>query len=243
LWPDTFTNYFHPEVARAHVTILEAAGYRVEIPRRALCCGRPLYDYGMLDTAERWLKRIVGELRPAIREGIPVIGMEPSCLAVFRDELPNLIPDEDARRLSKQCFLLTEFLRDRGWEPPKLIGRRAIVQRHCHHRAVMGFDSDERMLELLGLDLEILDSGCCGMAGSFGFEAGQKYEVSQKAGERVLLPKVRQAAPDTLVIADGFSCRTQIEQGTGRKAVHLAQVIELALREHRSAASVMRGQP
>jgi Fe-S oxidoreductase len=240
LWPDTFTNYFQPEVARAHVAVLEAAGYRVEIPGRALCCGRPLYDYGMLDTAERWLRRIIRELRPAIREGIPVIGMEPSCLAVFRDELANLIPEEDARRLSKQSFLLTEFLRDREWEPPKLTGRRAIVQRHCHHQAVMGFDSDTWMLEQLALDVEILESGCCGMAGSFGFEAGQKYEVSQKAGERVLLPKVRQAPPDTLVIADGFSCRTQIEQGTGRKAIHLAQVIELALREHRTATSGYR---
>jgi FAD/FMN-containing dehydrogenase/Fe-S oxidoreductase len=237
LWPDTFTNYFHPEVARAHVAVLEAAGYRVEIPNRALCCGRPLYDYGMLDTAERWLKTILRQLRAVIREGVPVIGMEPSCLAVFRDELPNLIEDDDARRLSVQSFLLTEFLRDREWEPPKLVGRRAIVQRHCHHQAIMGFDSDRWMLERLGLDVEVLDSGCCGMAGSFGFEAGEKYEVSQMVGERVLLPKVRQAAPDTLVIADGFSCRTQIEQGTGRKAVHLAQVIELALREHGIAAT------
>jgi FAD/FMN-containing dehydrogenase/Fe-S oxidoreductase len=234
LWVDTFTNHFHPDVARAHVAVLEAAGYRVEIPDRILCCGRPLYDYGMLDTAERWLKAIVQELRPAIREDLPVIGMEPSCVAVFRDELPNLLPDDDdARRLSRQVVLLSEFLRDRGWEPPKLTGSRAIVQRHCHHQAVMGFDGDRWMLEQLGLDVDILDSGCCGMAGSFGFEAGQKYEVSQKAGERVLLPAVRRAAPDTLVIADGFSCRTQIEQGTGRKALHVAQVIELALRWRR----------
>jgi FAD/FMN-containing dehydrogenase/Fe-S oxidoreductase len=244
VWPDTFTNYFHPEVARAHVAILEAAGYRVEIPGRVLCCGRPLYDYGMLDRAERWLRRILRELRPAIRDGIPVIGMEPSCLAVFREELPNLFPqDEDARRLSKQSFLLTEFLRDRDWEPPTLAGRRAIVQRHCHHQAVMGFDSDRWMLERLGLQVEVLDSGCCGMAGSFGFEAGEKYDVSQKAGERVLLPTVRLAPIDTLVIADGFSCRTQIEQGTGRKALHLAQVIELAIREQRASPGTRRGEP
>lgn len=231
LWPDTFTNYFQPDVARAHVAVLEAAGYRVHLPRRVLCCGRPLYDYGMLDTAERWLKDILRELGPAIRAGMPVIGMEPSCVAVFRDELPALMPgDQDAARLSRQTVLLTEFLRERGWEPPKLTGRTAIVQRHCHHQAVMGFESDRWMLDELGLDYEILESGCCGMAGSFGFEAGQKYEVSQKAGERVLLPRVRQAASDALVIADGFSCRTQIEQGTGRSAVHLAQVVELALR-------------
>ena len=161
---------------------------------------------------------------------------------MFRDELPALFPDrEDARRLSKQAFLLTEFLEQREWEPPKLTGRRALVQRHCHHQAVMGFDSDERMLETLGLDYEILDSGCCGMAGSFGFEAGEKYEVSQKAGERVLFPRVRQSTPDTLIIADGFSCRTQIQQGTGRRAVHLAQVILEAVRQQRAAAASLWG--
>jgi FAD/FMN-containing dehydrogenase/Fe-S oxidoreductase len=242
LWTDTFTNSFHPEVARAHVEVLEAAGYRVEIPGRPRCCGRPLYDYGMLDTARRWLRATLRELRPALREGVPMIGMEPSCLAVFRDELPALFPeDEDARRLSKQALLLTEFLEQRGWEPPKLNGRRAIVQRHCHHQAVMGFDSDRAILEKLGLDFEILDSGCCGMAGSFGFEAGDKYRVSQRVGERVLLPRVREARPDTLIIADGFSCRIQIEQATGRTAVHLAQVIQGAIRQQRATTGALGG--
>ncbi len=241
LWPDTFTNHFHPEIARAHVNVLEFAGYRVEIPDRALCCGRPLFDYGMLDTAKRWMRTTLRELRPVIREGVPVIGMEPSCVAVFRDELPNLLHDDhDAARLSKQTFLLSEFLRDRDWRPPKVSGRKALVQRHCHHQAVMGFEAEERMLGLLGLDYEILDSGCCGMAGSFGFEAGEKYEVSQKVGERVLLPRVREADPETLVIADGFSCRTQIEQGTGRRGLHVAQVIELAIRESRGDTATAR---
>ena len=230
LWPDTFTNYFHPEVGKAAVEVLEAAGYQVAVPPRPLCCGRPLYDYGMLDTAERRLRQIIRTLRPAIRAGALVIGLEPSCLAVFRDELSNLFPhDEDAKRLATQSFLLTEFLADhaRGWEPPRL-ARTALVQRHCHHQAVMGFEADEKILKGLGLDYRILDSGCCGLAGSFGFEAGEKYQVSMKAGERVLFPAIRSASPETLVIADGFSCRTQIEQGTGRPALHLAQVIRLA---------------
>jgi Fe-S oxidoreductase len=168
-------------------------------------------------------------LRPQIRAGVPVVGLEPSCLAVFRDELPNLFPqDEDAKRLSKQAVLLSELLEARGWQPPMLPGK-ALVQRHCHHQAVMGFRSDQALLEALGLDYELLDSGCCGMAGSFGFEAGDKYEVSVKAGERVLLPMVRQAGPETVIVADGFSCRTQIEQGTGRRALHLAEVLAMAL--------------
>jgi len=230
LWPDTFTNYFHPEVGKATVGVLEGAGYRVVLPSRPLCCGRPLYDYGMLHSAERLLRRILETLRPAIRAGAPVIGMEPSCLAVFRDELPNLFPhDEDAKRLAKQSFLLSEFLTEHveGWEPPRL-HRQALVQRHCHHQAVMGFDPEQRILEKIGLDCRILDSGCCGLAGSFGFEAGAKYEVSMRAGERVLFPAIREAPADALIVADGFSCRTQIEHGTGHKALHLAQVIRLA---------------
>jgi Fe-S oxidoreductase len=231
LWPDTFTNHLQPPVAAAAVEVLEAAGYRVEIPPRILCCGRPLYDYGMLDTAKRLLRRVLDTLRPHIEAGTPLIGVEPSCLAVFRDELPNLLPDDvDARRLSEQAFTLSEFLRREGWRPPPL-HRKAIVQGHCHHQAVMGFDADREVLQELGLDHEVLDSGCCGMAGSFGFEDGEKYAVSQAAGERVLLPRVREAPDTTLVLADGFSCRTQIEQNTDRRALHLAQVIRMALRD------------
>lgn len=231
LWPDTFVNFFHPDVGKATVEVLEAAGCRITLPNKFLCCGRPLYDYGMLDPAKRWLRKILLALRPTIRAGTPVIGMEPSCLAVFRDELPNLFPeDEDATRLSGQAVLLSEFLEQRGWELPKL-PRKAMVQGHCHHRAIMGFDSEQKMLEAMGLDFEVLDSGCCGLAGSFGFEAGKKYDVSMKAGERVLFPKVREASPNTLIVADGFSCRTQIEQGTARHALHLAEVIRMAMRQ------------
>jgi FAD/FMN-containing dehydrogenase/Fe-S oxidoreductase len=230
LWPDTFNNFFHPDTARAHVEVLERAGYRVIIPERSLCCGRPLYDYGMVDTAKRLLRQTLDTLRPEIRAGTPVIGMEPSCLTVFRDELPSLFPhDLDARRLKEQSFMLSEFLAREDWKPPNL-NRKAVVHGHCHHRAVIGFDAEQRMMERMGLDVEVPDAGCCGLAGSFGFERGEKFEVSIKAGERVLLPKVRNVDDTTLVMTDGFSCRTQIEHGTKRRALHLAEVLTLAFR-------------
>jgi FAD/FMN-containing dehydrogenase/Fe-S oxidoreductase len=231
LWPDTFNNVWHPKTAMAALRVLEAAGFHVVVPLEPVCCGRPLYDYGMLDTAERLLHRDLATLRPQIRAGTPVVGVEPSCLAVFRDELPNLLPrDEDAVRLSERSFLLSEFLQRyaKEWERPTL-HRRALVHGHCHHRAVIGFDAEEEILGQLGLDVEVPDTGCCGMAGSFGFEAGEKYSVAQKAGERVLFPKVREADETTLIVADGFSCRTHVEQATGRTPLHLAEVIGMAI--------------
>ncbi len=233
LWPDTFNNYFHPETARAAVEVLEAAGYQVMVPEQWLCCGRPLYDYGMLDTAKRWLRQIIDALRDEIQAGTPIVGLEPSCVAVFRDELVNLFPnDEDANRLARQTMMLSEFLEKKfqNYQPPKL-RRKAVVHGHCHHKAVMGLDAEVAILQKLGLDYQIPDSGCCGMAGSFGFEAGEHYDLSVKAGERVLYPAVRKADKDTLIITDGFSCRTQIEQGTNRQALHLAEVIKMALHE------------
>jgi FAD/FMN-containing dehydrogenase/Fe-S oxidoreductase len=231
LWPDTFNNYFHPGTAKAAVEVLEAAGFQVLLPSRPLCCGRPLYDYGMLDLARRLLRQVLAELRPQIRAGLPLVGLEPSCLAVFRDELGNLFPgDQDARRLAAQACTLAEFLERHApdFKPPRLEAK-ALVQHHCHHYAVMGFGPDTRLLERMGVDAEVLDAGCCGMAGSFGFERGDHYRVAMAAGERVLLPRVREADGDTLVIADGFSCRTQIEQGTGRRALHLAEVLRRGL--------------
>jgi Fe-S oxidoreductase len=230
LWPDTFNNHFHPETAEAAVEVLEDAGYRVEVPQQSLCCGRPLYDFGMLNLAKRQLGQILDALRPHIREGVPIVGLEPSCIAVFRDELTNLFPnDEDARRLNGQAYVLSEFLEKENYQPPKL-GRKAVVHGHCHHKAIMGMGDDQKMLEKLGLDFEILDSGCCGVAGSWGYEKGEHYEVSMKAGERVLLPAVRGADKDALIVTDGFSCRSQIAEATDRRALHLAQVIQMALR-------------
>jgi Fe-S oxidoreductase len=233
LWADTFNTHFHPEVAIAAVEVLEAAGFEVTVPQQALCCGRPLYDYGMLGLARRQLRQILDALRPQIEAGIPVVAIEPSCGAVFRDELMQLFPDdEDAKRLNRLTCSLAELLQREAsdWRPPQL-RRKTLVHLHCHQKATSDTDCDTALLERLGLDVEVLDSGCCGLAGSFGYEAGEPYEVSIKAGERVLLPAVREAPADTLIVTDGFSCRSQIEHGTERESLHIAQVIQLALEE------------
>ena len=234
LWPDTFNNYFHPDSAIAATEVLESAGCNVVIPSRPLCCGRPLYDYGFLTEATRLLRDILDRLRPHIRAGTPVVVLEPSCLAVFREELLNLFPDdEDARRLARQSFLLAEFLRRhlQGYKPPRF-EQRVMLHGHCHHKAIAGIEDEQALLPDMTIDLEVLDSGCCGMAGSFGFEADH-FEVSNQVGELVLLPAVRQAGVDTLIVADGFSCREQIAQATGRRAVHFAQAVQMAIGDNR----------
>jgi Fe-S oxidoreductase len=233
LWPDTFSNYFHPEVARAAVEVLEHAGCEVRIPRVHLCCGRPLYEFGMLDRAKAYLQRTLDTLADEIRAGMPIIGLEPACLSVFREELPQLFPlNEQAKRLSKQVFLLSEYLQQQTPEVDfGALSRPALVQAHCHHKAIFKTSAEESVMKRLGLDYTLLDSGCCGMAGSFGFER-DKYEVSMKCAERVLLPAVRAADDNTLIIADGFSCREQIVQCTQRKPLHLAQVLQLAMNGH-----------
>jgi Fe-S oxidoreductase len=231
LWADAFTNHFQPEIAKAAVEVLEQAGFRVVVPEPALCCGRPLYDFGMLSLAKQFLRNILDATRDEIRAGTPVIGLEPSCAAVFRDELLNLFPDDfDARRLARQTFTLGGFLAQLSdYRPPRL-ERKALVHGHCHHKSVLKFGDEEPLYERMGLDYEIFDSGCCGMAGSFGFEA-EHYDISMQIGEQRLLPAVRDARPDTLLVADGFSCRHQIAEGTRRAALHLAQVLQMALHE------------
>jgi len=227
LWADTFNNHFHPETSIAAVRVLERAGFRVDVPLPPLCCGRPLFDYGMLDRAKRWLRDVLDTLATDIESGTPIIVLEPSCAAVFRDELVELFPNsQNARRLAEQTYLLSEFLRKSDRPYPRL-HRRALVHGHCHHKAVLRMDAEDAVLKAIGLDYSILDSGCCGMAGSFGFERAH-YDVSQKVGDLVLLPAVREAPGDTLIIANGFSCRTQIAQATGRRALHLADVLEMA---------------
>ena len=230
LWPDTFNNHFHPETAMAAVRVLQRAGHHVDVPMRPVCCGRPLFDYGMLDRARAWLRDILDAFAPDIEAGVPVVVLEPSCAAVFRDELPELFPDvQNARRLAQQTYVLSEYLEKIGAEYPKL-HRRALVHGHCHHKAVMKMDAETAVLTGLGLDYKLLDSGCCGLAGSFGFERDH-YDISMQVGELVLLPAVRQAPRDTLIVADGFSCRTQIAQTTGRQALHLADVLDMAAAE------------
>ncbi len=231
LWPDTFNNYFLPDTAIAAVEVLESAGYRVMLPKANLCCGRPLYDWGMLDRAKDLLLKILHALEGEIKQAIPIVVLEPSCAAVFRDELLNLFPkDERAQKLSRQTFLLSEFLEKRAthFQLPKLV-RKALVHGHCHQKSVMKMSDEETVLRKMGIDFQIPAPGCCGMAGSFGFER-DKYEISLAIGELELLPAVRNAAPDSLIIANGFSCREQIAQCTNRRALHLAEVIQMAAR-------------
>jgi FAD/FMN-containing dehydrogenase/Fe-S oxidoreductase len=238
LWPDTFNNHFHPQTAIAAVSVLEAAGFQAMVPETSLCCGRPLYDYGFLDQAQRLLRQVLTTLAPQIEAGVPIVVLEPSCAAVFRDELINLFPhDENARRLSQQTFLLSEFLEKqvKDYLPPQLKGK-ALVHGHCHHKAIMKMHDEQAVLTKLGLDFQVLNSGCCGMAGAFGFEKDH-YDVSVKAGERVLLPAVRSADKETLIIADGFSCREQIAQLTDRRAFHLAQVLQMAIQQKDTAGT------
>jgi FAD/FMN-containing dehydrogenase/Fe-S oxidoreductase len=241
LWPDTFNNHFHTDVGVASVEALEAAGWRVVMPEGHVCCGRPLYDYGFLDLAERYLRRTLGTLREEIRAGTPVVGMEPSCLAVFKDELTGMLPhDDDAQRLARNAFHFPEFVEAHGLEVPRL-ERRALLWGHCHHKATGGMDGEQQLLERMGVDVHQVTGGCCGLAGSWGFEEGH-HDISIQAGEQSLLPAVRDAAPDTIVVADGFSCKTQIEQaGTGRRALHVAQVMKMA-REH-GADGYRAGRP
>jgi FAD/FMN-containing dehydrogenase/Fe-S oxidoreductase len=239
LWPDTFNNYFFPETAQAAVEVLENAGYNVQVPTEHLCCGRPLYDYGFLERAKKYLNRILDRMEPAIDAGTPMVVLEPSCCSVFRDELHGLMPDSSlARQLRDNTFTLSEFLQKKvkDFRPPK-IDRKALVQGHCHHKAIMRLHDEEAVMKGLGLDFEVLDSGCCGMAGSFGYEA-DKYEISVKCGERALLPAVRRAGLSTIIIADGFSCREQIAQQTNRQALHVAEVMQMA-RQHASSADTM----
>jgi Fe-S oxidoreductase len=231
LWPDTFNNHFHTDVGVAAVEAIEAAGWQVVMPEGHVCCGRPLYDYGFLELAERYLRRTLDVLRDEIRAGTPVVGIEPSCLAVFKDELSGMFPhDDDAQRLARCAMHFSEFFETFDIPVPRL-ERRALVWGHCHHKATGGMDPEHELLKRMGLDVQPVSGGCCGLAGSWGFEQGH-HEISLECGEQALLPAVRDAERDTLVIANGFSCKTQIEQGgTDRRALHVAQAIKMA-REH-----------
>jgi Fe-S oxidoreductase len=236
LWADTFNNYFLPATARAGLEVLEHAGFDVNVPMQHLCCGRPLYDYGLLDDARVYLTRIIDQLRPEIEAGTPMVVLEPSCCSVFRGELCEMLPHEPlAHKLKAQTFTLAEFLQKHApdWSPPKL-KRKALVHGHCHHKAIMRMKDEKAVMDKLGLDYRVLDSGCCGMAGSFGYEK-DKYGVSIAIGERDLLPEVRKAGLSTLLISDGFSCKEQISQETNRHALHLAEVIAMALHEGNGA--------
>jgi FAD/FMN-containing dehydrogenase/Fe-S oxidoreductase len=245
LWADTFNNYFMPHTAQAALEVLEHAGFRVTVPREHLCCGRPLYDFGMLDQAKTYLRKVMSTLKKEIAAGTPIVCLEPSCASVFHDELTNLFPnDETARRLQKQVVLFADFLDSAGYKPPRfgkgLLGGKALVQGHCHHKALWSMSPEERLLSETGLAPEVMDAGCCGLAGSFGY-AAEHYDISMKIGERKLLPLVRAAELGTMIVADGFSCRQQIDHGTRRAALHSAEVLQLAL--HSSEQKVRKHRP
>ena len=241
LFADTFNNYFTPEVAKAATEVLEDAGFRVVVESRDICCGRPLYDYGFLGMARRWIEDILQKLQPYIHDGVPMVVLEPSCWAVFKDEMTNILPpqQEDAIRLQQNTFTLADFLKKKApsYHLPRL-HRKALVHGHCHQKSLDALDdkqfgilfNEKHVLKEMGIEAEIPDTGCCGMAGAFGYEEGDHYDVSVKCGERVLLPKVREASSEQLIIADGFSCREQIQQETDRHALHSAQVLQMALR-------------
>lgn len=226
LWPDTFSTYFHPAVARSAVEVLEHAGYRVVVPRGPVCCGLTWISTGQLATARRVLEWTLEVLGPHLESGTRIVGLEPSCTAVFRNDAHDLLAgDPRVTRLAAQTVTLAELLRDTdGWDPPR-VDRHALAQAHCHQHAVMGFDADAQVMRAAGVDVDVLDSGCCGFAGNFGMEEGH-YDVSVACAERALLPALRAADDDTLFLADGFSCRSQVEQSdVARQGLHLAEVL------------------
>ncbi|MFC4603999.1 FAD-binding and (Fe-S)-binding domain-containing protein [Rhodococcus kronopolitis] len=234
LWVDTFANAFSPAVARAAVLLLEDAGYRVLITERSACCGLTWISTGQLDGARTQLAATLDQLEPHLRAGRPIVGLEPSCTAVLRSDLLELLPDDPRARLtSTSTHTLAEFLTaavgsdGSPWSPPRLDGTRVLVQPHCHQHAVLGFEADRLLLERSGATVTEL-AGCCGLAGNFGMESGH-YDVSVAVAEHALLPALRAAGPDDVLLADGFSCRTQAEDLAGRTGIHLAQLFAGAL--------------
>ncbi|MEJ2860028.1 FAD-binding and (Fe-S)-binding domain-containing protein [Actinomycetospora flava] len=230
LWPDTFTEFLHPRAGADAVRVLEAAGFRVRLPEKELCCGLTWVTTGQLGVAARVLGRTLDALAPAVGAGMPIVGLEPSCTAVFTDDAPNLLPGPRADAVAAATTTLGRLLAERApdWVPPGIAGREVMVQQHCHQHATGGYGAETAVLRRGGAEVEVLDSGCCGLAGNFGFEQGH-YEVSVACGEQVLLPRVRSAASDTAVVADGFSCRTQIDQLTDRRGDHLATLLAAGL--------------
>lgn len=247
LWVDTFCEHFHPEVATAAVEVLGHAGFDAVLPATPLCCGRPLYDFSYIDLAREKLRKmleVVGrQMETDADTGadapIAVVGLEPACMSVFKDELLKLFPDDPrAKRLAASVWLLGDFLHDHGYQPPRL-EVDVLVHAHCHQKSLFGTQGDVALLSAMGARAPHLDSGCCGMAGSFGFNP-EHIEISKAVGELVLLPAVRQVSDDTVILTNGFSCREQIRQGTGREVMHLAEFLQLA---HQRQAKAVKTAP
>jgi Fe-S oxidoreductase len=248
LFADTFNRYFERESLDAALAVLQAAGYRIHIAKpvdgssRPLCCGRTFLSVGRVDKAREEAERVVAALTPFLARGVPVIGLEPSCLFGFRDEIPALLKSANAQRLAAHALLFEEFLAHEA-EAGRLklslgeIGKRALLHGHCHQKAFGAVGAAEKALKLIpGLAVETIESSCCGMAGAFGYGA-DTIDVSYAMGELSLLPAVRKAEADTIVVADGTSCRQQIRDGTGREAMHVARVLAASL----AAEEVCRG--
>jgi Fe-S oxidoreductase len=226
MWPDTFNDHFRPETLIAATQLLKRGGYRVVIPAEPVCCGRPLSDWGFLDRAKQRFERIFEVLGPDIEAGTPIVVLEPACASAFKDELRNLFANRPlARRLAAQVHHFADFVADRLDRFPQFLrGGSALMQVHCHHHAVIGFDKEQALLAGLGIEVERPPQGCCGMAGAFGM-AKETFEVARKIGERILLPRVRELNEETVIVADGFSCREQIEIHGSRKTMHVAELL------------------
>jgi Fe-S oxidoreductase len=240
LFADTFNTYFEPENLHAAMSVLAAAGYRVQLPKppkgetRPLCCGRTFLAAGLVEEARKEARRLLAALMSYVARGVPVVGLEPSCLLTLRDELGAMLPGAESRRISEQALLFEEFLAREAAAgaldlPLHPIGRKAYLHGHCHQKAFGAMGAVETVLKLVpGLDVATIASSCCGMAGAFGYQA-ETYDVSMRMGELSLLPAVRRAEADAIIVADGTSCRQQIADGTGRRALHVARVLERAL--------------
>ncbi|RKP46158.1 FAD-binding and (Fe-S)-binding domain-containing protein [Pararobbsia silviterrae] len=231
LWVDTFNEHFSPDIAIAAYETLTRIGYDVVLPRKHLCCGRPLYDYGLLDEARAMLGAVLDALGDEIDQGVPLVGLEPGCLSVFKDELLKQWPgDARASALSKQTYLFSDFVSRAAFEWP-VLDADVVVHGHCHQKALFGMAGETALLDKLGVRWSVLDTGCCGMAGSFGFNP-EHYAMSMRIAEDALLPQIRRAREDTIVVTNGFSCREQIEHGAGRRVMHIAELARHALQAH-----------
>ena len=228
LWPDTWNNYYHPQTLVAAESLLSRAGFRALSPKGHICCGRPLYDFGFLGAARNYLADVLDRMAPQIDAGLPFVFLEPSCASVFCDELQELFPnDPRAQRMHNQVRLLADFLAENApnCAAGTLLGQRVLIHGHCHHKAVFGGPANEiSLLRNAGAIVEPIQAGCCGMAGPFGFER-DKYEVSKTIANDSLLPAIQAADPDTLIVADGFSCREQIAQLGHKHAMHFAEAL------------------
>jgi Fe-S oxidoreductase len=230
---DTYMNYNYPEIGKAAVALLEAAGLNVVLSDTE-CCGRPMISKGLLDDATKNAVANIDQLHAYAEQGIPVIGCEPSCLLTFRDEYPELVRDERAKKVADNSFMIDEFLiklQEEGKLELNLgkLEKKVLFQAHCHQKADMGTATSMAALRLAsGYQVELINAGCCGMAGSFGYEK-EHYDISMKIGEEALFPAIRAKDNDWEIAVMGVSCRQQVEDGTGRKARHLVEVLADAL--------------